>query len=508
MRPGLFRDHEGALAQSPATLVTVMLFVATILAIAMALVGAVNDRPELWSGPPDEYGHRSVARYYLDHWLPPKVGDPATLDSYSRYYGLSYVNDTDFAYLFAGKFATLIAPLVPDRDLGFRLFNVFLLGILAVFCGMRPLAWVLFVPLLLSPQIWYIFSYFNGDAFALFLAILIAYQVAQPDSLFNRHLDSPGLWTNVSGAVALGLLVGLLALSKKNYYAFLAFLPVAFALARLGPASALLLAAYAIAGAGAYLKWFEIPGGISWIAAAGGAALLLLTILAGPSTRRTRTNALFKCALVCVVAAAVIVPRLWWDAAQHGSLQQKQAAINQLQEELAEPAYKPSRVYSDKRDGYVGMELRARGVPLRDLFAKPWSWHTMTFVSATGQYGWLEYSAEKPYYAMIAAGYLALFAIYAWSVARSRESAAGLGFLFVSAFAALTVAAAIHHSWVNDFQAQGRYLFPIVAMLAVGLHAVRNKLPTRAFLGVVAACFALSVWSFVFIGLWHIPKGF
>ena len=47
--------------------------------------------------------------------------------------------------------------------------------------------------MLLAPQIWYIFSYFNGDAFPLFLATLIGYQTAVPDSLFNRYLDAPGL---------------------------------------------------------------------------------------------------------------------------------------------------------------------------------------------------------------------------------------------------------------------------------------------------------------------------
>ena len=151
-------------------------------------------------------------------------------------------------------------------------------------------------------------------------------------------------------------------------------------------------------------------------------------------------------------------------AKTHGSLEQKQAAINQTQEELAAPLYKPSRIHSEKRDGYFGLDLRARGTALRELFAPPWSWHTKTFVSATGNYGWLEYSAPGPYYVIMAAGYLTLLAVYVWAVVRSREVAVGLGFLFVATFAALTVAVAIYHSWFNDFQAQGRYLFPIVAM--------------------------------------------
>ena len=498
-------DHSTWPANLPRA-VAAMLLIAVLLAFAMAIVSDINQVPGRWIGPPDEYLHRAAARYYLDHWLPPKVGDPATLDSYSRDYGLSYVNDTDFVYLFAGKFAALIDSVVPNHDLGFRLFNVLLLGILAAFCAMRPAAFLIFSPLLVSPQIWYIFSYFNGDAFALFLAVLIAYQIAEPGSLFNRRLDSPGVLRNFSGAIALGLLVGLLALSKRNYLTFLAFIPVAAALFRLGRTSALLLAASAIVAAGAFLKWYEIPGAQAWLAAA--AALVLLAILARPSTRGAHVNALVKYACVCLVAAAVIVPRVWWDAAQHGSLEQKQAAINRAQEELAAPLYKPSRIHSEKRDSYYGLDLRARGVRLRELFGPKWRWHTNTFVSATGNYGWLEYSAQGPYYVIMAAGYLTLLAVYVRAVVRSREVAVGLGFLFVATFAALTVAVAIYHSWVNDFQAQGRYLFPIVAMLGIGFQSVRDKMDPRVITGVVAGCFALSVWSFVIIGLRQIPRSF
>jgi hypothetical protein len=485
-----------------------LLWVAVALALTMALVSAINYVPERWSGPPDEYLHRAAARYYIDHWLPPKVGEPATLDSYSRNYGLSYLNETDFPYLFAGKFAALTAPIMSNHDLGFRLFDVLLLGILAAFCSMRPAAFLIFSPLLLSPQIWYIFSYFNGDAFALFLAVLVAYQVAAPDSLFNASLDSPGLWRNISGPVVLGLLVGLLALSKRNYLSFLAFVPVAVAFARLGWASALLLTAGAIAAAGAYLRSFETPWMELWPVAAIGATMVLLAVLANPLTRGARLNALCKCTIVCVIAAAVIVPRVWCDVLQYGSLEQKQAAMSQLQEQLAEPVYKPSRIYSDKHDGYYGTALRDKGLALRDLFRPPWSWHTKTFASATGQYGWLEYIAQWPYYLMMAAGYLALLAVYVQAVVRSKDVAAGSGLVFVATFAALTIAAAIYHSWVNDFQAQGRYLFPIVAMLGVGLQSLRNETDRRVVIYVVATCFALSIWSFVVVGLQHIPKSF
>jgi hypothetical protein len=506
--PSLARRLDRAM-HSPPILVAAMLVVATLLAFTMALVGGVNDRPELWRGPPDEYGHRSAASYYVDHWLPPKVGEAASLDSYSRDYGYSYLNEQDLVYFFAGKFAALIAPVVTDRDVGFRLFNVLLLAILTGLCCRRPAAWLVFAPLLLSPQIWYVFSYFNGDAFPLFLSMLIAYQVSERGSVFNKYLDRPGLLRGIAGALLVGVLVALLGLSKKNYMAFLALLPAVIALARLGAASAVFLASSAIVSAAWYLGWFSIEGMGRHVVTAAVSLVVVGSIFVDPSTRRTRGMVLAKFATLGVIALAVVASRFAWDLATHGSLEEKRVAMGVVQEAMAKPEYKPSQIYGGKPEAtYYGIGLRARAVPLRALFAPPWSWHTMTFVSATGQYGWLEFSAGKSYYAMIGAGYLALLAAYAWAAVRAREHAAGLTFLFVSAFAALCVAVAIHHSWVNDFQAQGRYLFPIAAMLGIGLQSVRNRLQPRVITGLVAGCFALSVWSFVFIGLAHIPRSF
>jgi peptidoglycan/LPS O-acetylase OafA/YrhL len=106
------------------------------------------------------------------------------------------------------------------------------------------------------------------------------------------------------------------------------------------------------------------------------------------------------------------------------------------------------------------------------------------------------------------AGYGAIAAIYGFSALRSRSASAIAGASLVAAFAALTVGIALFHSWNNDFQAQGRYLFPILPMLGAGLLLVREHLPARALLAATAFCFALSLYSYVFIGLTHVPGSF
>ena len=74
-------------------------------------------------------------------------------------------------------------------------------------------------------------------------------------------------------------------------------------------------------------------------------------------------------------------------------------------------------------------------------------------------------------------------------------------------FGGLTIFQSTWHSWNNDFQAQGRYLFPIGAMAGMMLArfapAAGRTLPVTLPLA-LAMC-AMSVYSFVCVGLAHIP---
>jgi len=68
------------------------------------------------------------------------------------------------------------------------------------------------------------------------------------------------------------------------------------------------------------------------------------------------------------------------------------------------------------------------------------------------------------------------------------------------------VGLSLYHSWVNEFQPQGRYLFAIFPI--VGVLLSRSKpLVSQVFVNcIVAATFVLSSYSFVFVGLTEIPK--
>ena len=160
----------------------VPLIVATMLAASMAWISAFNVHP-------DEIEHARAADYYRTHWLPPRFDDPDAAPSYSRY-GYSYLNERDIVYLIAGKWSLFVAPLVGDIDLSYRLFNLTLLAAIAIAFVRKAQARHLLVPLTLSAQVWYVFSYFNADAFALAAALFATYQIAARASVFNAALDS------------------------------------------------------------------------------------------------------------------------------------------------------------------------------------------------------------------------------------------------------------------------------------------------------------------------------
>ena len=485
-----------------------MLSIAAFLAAIMAIVAPINQRPDLWRGPPDEYGHRAVAGYYIDHWLPPKVGDPATLDTYSKDYGFSYINDPDPVYPMAGKFAALVSPVLANADLAFRLFNASLLAILAVLCFLRPGAALVFAPLALSPQVWYVFSYFNNDALPVFLSMLLAWQVVDPASAFNRFLDEPRLRKGWWGALAFALLIALLALSKKNFLAVIAFMPALVALQRLGWRSSLLLAATASFAAAWYQGWFQMGGAAVAVIAVVSGGAILAAMLAAPATRPERLRVLARLGLLCALVVTLAAPRYVWDSVIHGSLEEKRAAQGALQEKFAKPDYKPATIYKEREKSYYGIELRARGTPLSELFSPQWAWHSHTFFTGTASYGWIQFFSPPAFYYAILAGYLAITAVYGFAVVRTGNAEGFAALALVCCFSALTIGISLFHSWNNDFQAQGRYLFPILSMLGIGLFLVRGKLPRAAFLAALGYCFVLGLYSYIFTGLRYVPGSF
>ncbi len=427
---------------SPAILPFV--FVAALM-LAMALLTRFNAHP-------DEYLHFETAKYFVSHWFPPALNDPAIAPTFSHY-GFSYMRDLDAAYFLMGKFMALFPSWLAGPEIAARLFNVALFITLGAWLTGRLQASLAPFVVLISPQIWYVFSYVNGDAWALTLAMLIVVQLAAENSLLARYLQTEHWSKSVQGGVCFAAILALLLMAKRNYYLFLPFVA--------------LVAVWKSA------LW-------------RGHGLLLRSIQ--------------KWAVIALLTAAFYFP-----------LRAAQEAINdfdlpRLQQEQAEkyaaPRFKPSEIAAGK--GSPRLVLRNQGVPFTDLLTER-SWLAESFQSFCGVYRWMTLKGSDYYYAAMGLLYAVLLTLLFCRIARMgwRDAA------FVAAtlgMALMVVLGSVYSSWTADYQPQGRYLFPILPMIAFLFHRYRESLRSPAFYLLFGGLFACSVYSFIFTGLKNIPK--
>lgn len=423
-----------------------LLFAAILaLVIVMASISGRNVHP-------DEYVHFGATQYYMSNWLPPAADDPAIRDTYSVY-GVSRLNNHEVAYFFQGKFAQLLEPFnIPDY-LKLRLFNVVLFGIILLYMFRYPQIRLLAVPFLISPQLWYVFSYCDSDAFALFITLFVSYQVALPTSMLNQWLS--GEKPDFSGLkiIFFGFICALLFLLKKNYLFFTFFLF-------------------------GYIIWRSIF-----------------------QNSQLDIRAFYKkIALIVLVGILFSGLRVGLDAFVNDF--QRSIKINQLREELAEPLYKPSTPLEKK---HPHLYRKARGETLKE-FILIQRWFAKTFRSAFGVYGYFTASAPDIYYTVVSwVG--VCFLLYIGLFVLLRGGVGGwLLLLFCLCCAGGLIAASLWHSWTSDFQPQGRYLFPIIPMLSIIVYHIRPLLPSPGFRLFTLSMFALSIYSFVYVALFNIPK--
>lgn len=439
--------------------VPALLLVAVMLSLIMAVISL-----HYWIHPngvtrmfvhPDEEVHVAAVKHFQDHLLPPAIDDPAIRDSYSVY-GYSRLGSYELYYPVAGYLTRLLAPLRNSYMWDARLVTVLCLALIAWLAwrqvAFRPFA----LPLLLSPQIWYLYSYTNSDGFALMLAILAAYQAAYPGSTLNRLLTEPrpaGFWFH---AAWLGLLAGALLLSKQNFYLFLLFL-------------------------GLYFLWRLANGDFA-------------------------NHKLFWRRLIVIglIGLGIYGLRVGLDIAINGP-DSKQKQLDMV-EATADPLYRPSTELKRK---HTSLYMKDRGISLARLINKE-RWGGKTFISSFGAYGYTEFLGSDIYYTLVKAVGLALLGAFILSILIYGPVRIhwllGIAVLCIG----MLITASLWLSWTVSFQAQGRYLAPVLPMLGVMYFHLRPSIDRRVgdtvINGLVLALFSLGVYSFVFIGLGLVPK--
>lgn len=423
----------------------------TSLALVVLTLIAVMAGISLYNQHPDEAVHVQAAEYYQRHNLPPQVGDPEILHTYSIY-GFSRLHSGEIAYLVAGKFAWLLQPFHLPSYLSLRLFNVTLFAVIFFLTVKNSTYRILLIPLLLSPQIWYLFSYFNSEAFALFIVFLMSYQMVEQQSALNRLLDGKGSPFAIFAIFGLGILLGLLLLSKMNFYFYGVFLFF-------------------------YFVW----------------RLLF------KKTTLTKNN------VFCILSVMII------GCSIYGGMRITDSYVNdfsksekyiEVREKYAEKMYKPSTPLDKK---YAYLQMKDRGVSLRKIIDQN-RWGEKSFRSSFGEYGHMTVAASYGYYDCVR--YIGLLLVLAVCAAIIKNGGwEGGSLLAITLLCSFTLMAmALNKAWTVDFQPQGRYFLPIIGMLSVLSFQMRRHLANLPCLLLFCAMYSLSLYSFIFVALAGISR--
>ncbi len=425
--------------------VPMMLSGAWMLIIVMAVLSERNVHP-------DEYVHLAAIDYYQDNWLPPLIEDESIRGTYSAY-GNSRLNDRELYYLVAGKFQQAISAFELKDYLAKRSFNVILFGLILIYAIKHRCARFVSLPLLLSPQLWYVFSYCNSDAFALFLTFIIGCELVCSRSVFNRFLETESAGRMLLSLLYLGPLLGALFLLKKSYYPLIAFIAV----------------------------------------------VMVIKIIRNSSVEK-RKQLIFRLTSIVVIGLALFGGRIAADYHVNGF--DRQAKLTSAKQMYAKHGYKPDSTI-EERTGTLF--LKKRGVTLKSILVD-YNWLEHTFRSGFGLYGYFTITAPDIYYNLVrwAVGLLALFLFLSIFIRGGIDnSSLAVTVLLLSSMLA---AVSLNRSWTLDLQAQGRYLFVIVPMVAI-LYGIASKAVDRTVLSVgVFVLYGLSVYSFICYGLVRIPK--
>lgn len=484
------------LARSPGGVpVPGLLFGAWLLIAAMALTSNTNEPVH-----PDEQSHVAAAQYYIEHWRPPAVDAPTIAGSYSVY-GSSYLNELDVVYLIATKATRFWTVFGLDQTISLRLFNVLLFGALFASAWVCRNTWPAAAVLLLTPQLWYVFSYFNADAFPIFLSLIAAMLYAAPDSPVSRYVE--GGHASRWAVILFACTVGLLLVSKANYLPVVFVIGLALAVRHLdlrvwgvglGAFGAALLLFPLIAGGDVA---HMVPHFPEYLAPLGFLMLVCLVVVVLWTTfrRPLLRPRLYRLGALFALAIVVASPRVAADLAVNGPPSEKAARMALVAERLADPMFKPSTFETDPSESFPGLRLASRGVTLSQAIGEPYGWATNSWRSLLGVYGYMNIFAPSLLYWTL--GGSVLFLLLGVLNSGLRHADAHRILAVSISGVALVALSSVVHSWANDFQAQGRYLFPALAIIGAYLMS-QPKLLREPWIAIgVSVCFVVSALSFV-----------
>lgn len=429
----------------------------TVLIILMASYSKRNVHP-------DEYVHLNAIEYYKNYTVPPKACSPKSVESYSVY-GFSRLDKFEISYFLNGKFSALIQYIPTFDYVKARFFNVGLFIILLIMSIKIPRFRLFTLPLIVSPQIWYLFSYANSEPFSIFITVIVAYLFFDKQSMLYKVFDTT-LSTRKKYAmtVAIALIATLSLFIKETFYFFYLFLIVALLIQ--------------------WRKQLFSKQLFSFIAK-------------------------FQKIFVIFTLIVVTLSSVW--VVSHEWVNDFNRAEN-MHECRLELAHKPYSPETPLEKTLPNLYMKAKGMPI--TFLLDIGWHERLFYSAFGYYGYSAIPGSFKLYTLFGITFslfILIMLVQSARQVRNRNYKPLIFFLGMCATFALINAAALYKSWTGDFQPQGRYFFALIGVMGIVLHANKRffaqKLVSAYWIQLLAfILFLLSAFSFTFIGFTEIPK--
>lgn len=371
---------------------------------------------------PDEAATKSAIDYYLTHWIPPDIRSEEIEDTFSRY-GCSRLSEWSIYYFIAGKSGYIFKTLF-HCSFYYRIFNValYILFCTIIMRGIWKEHWLAVLGLS-TPQLWYIFSYATSDAWDYFCSFLLIYQIVSKNSLLNKVIGKrrDKIEKRLGILARTGIVSAFIFMGKQNFYV-------------------VLLLAFII--------------------------FLFRLIVADQEKRKF----LFRDYVwILLIFVLVFTMRYAFDFYHYGF--ERRQINEQVQLLRAEDEYKNS---TDLKDRFWGLRLKDRGVSLYGMI-KDYHFLEISYKSFCGGYGYMQYFGGDVYYCIMGSFYLLLLILLLINVRKLQDRIERVEYFIVSAIMFLSVFLSICHSWINDFQAQGRYLLPMLISFGYLFSKVKNE---------------------------------
>jgi len=403
---------------------------------------------EFDSGP-NESDHYPVARFYAENALPVPVGTQTTLLTYSRY-GYSYIDTLNVSYLISGRWLKFADTIGIPSFFSIRTFNVILAAglVILLVCFYRYYPTLLL--LLVTPDFWYHFSYFNGDAFSMVVAvslILLFYRLlAKVRAGCNIHQS---IWNTVF----CGILGGLMVVVKINFTLVALFLALWSA-----------------------IQFFSFSG-----------------------SRRIEWTKV--CLLAGIIGLVVAAPRVGYDVYLNGL--DKKNKVEEMRIQLAAPAYLPENL--EKSGAWSGLNLSSKDVSIKEVVVdNDWLW--LNFRKAAGMFGYHHWYYLHGVNQALAALILLLIILYLMNCCKQSQNRYQLfSVALAGGFFVFNILVSLYHTMTLDFQPEFRYLIPSCCILLMPGLEVKHVWKGWAVL-VVKVALVLSFMTFFVACIIAMPK--